>query len=335
MARTRRSSLRLQVVVRQGQPHLRSAPTAARDRGGPRDPRRSATRSRRAGADRRPRRRAGEPVAEVVDVLQTPAFLCRQTDFIIAVAARASRSMSRRGSSSPRGNGAVVEKARSGGNSSVLVTRARAQLRLSTISCPTCDRSRSCALRLSRSSSMPRTACSCREGRARRRAASASSCRPWPAPRRRRGRRALHGGPRGSRTGAQRRAEHGPLADLPSRCSRELLVDRRGREEPVRQGDGRAAALAARPRASTAVERARRVLEIEADAVRRRSRERLGAELELAVELLAATAGKVIVTGLGKSGTSPGRSPRRSRARERRHSSCTRERACTAISAPS
>lgn len=32
-----------------------------------------------------------EPVAAVVDVLQTPAFLCRQTDFIQAVAARASR----------------------------------------------------------------------------------------------------------------------------------------------------------------------------------------------------------------------------------------------------
>ncbi len=31
------------------------------------------------------------PVAEVVDVLQTPAFLARQTDFIHAVAPRASR----------------------------------------------------------------------------------------------------------------------------------------------------------------------------------------------------------------------------------------------------
>ena len=29
---------------------------------------------------------AGRPVASVVDVLQTPAFLCRQTDFIRAVA---------------------------------------------------------------------------------------------------------------------------------------------------------------------------------------------------------------------------------------------------------
>ena len=31
------------------------------------------------------------PVAAVVDVLQTPAFLCRQTDFIHAVARPASR----------------------------------------------------------------------------------------------------------------------------------------------------------------------------------------------------------------------------------------------------
>ena len=42
-------------------------------------------------------------VAGVVDVLQTPAFLCRQTDFIRAVASAASRSTSRKGSSSPPG----------------------------------------------------------------------------------------------------------------------------------------------------------------------------------------------------------------------------------------
>jgi 2-dehydro-3-deoxyphosphooctonate aldolase (KDO 8-P synthase) len=40
-----------------------------------------------------------KPVAEVVDVLQTPAFLARQTDFIHAVACAASRSTSRRRSS--------------------------------------------------------------------------------------------------------------------------------------------------------------------------------------------------------------------------------------------
>ena len=40
-----------------------------------------------------------EEVASVVDVLQTPAFLCRQTDFIQKVAASASRSTSRKASS--------------------------------------------------------------------------------------------------------------------------------------------------------------------------------------------------------------------------------------------
>jgi capsular polysaccharide transport system permease protein len=40
-----------------------------------------------AGADRHPRRRAGGAVAEVVDILQIPAFLCRQTDLLLAAAA--------------------------------------------------------------------------------------------------------------------------------------------------------------------------------------------------------------------------------------------------------
>ena len=52
-------------------------------------------------------------VAAVVDVLQTPAFLCRQTDFIHAVAAPASRSTSRRASfSRPEDMKNVVDKAR-------------------------------------------------------------------------------------------------------------------------------------------------------------------------------------------------------------------------------
>jgi arabinose-5-phosphate isomerase len=53
--------------------------------------------------------------------------------------------------------------------------------------------------------------------------------------------------------------------------------------------------------ASAAVERARRVLEIEAEAVRALIG-RVGADFERAVELLAETSGKVVVTGLGKSG---------------------------------
>jgi 2-dehydro-3-deoxyphosphooctonate aldolase (KDO 8-P synthase) len=42
-------------------------------------------------------------VAEVVDVLQIPAFLCRQTDLLSPPPKPASRSMSRRASSSRRG----------------------------------------------------------------------------------------------------------------------------------------------------------------------------------------------------------------------------------------
>jgi arabinose-5-phosphate isomerase len=56
-----------------------------------------------------------------------------------------------------------------------------------------------------------------------------------------------------------------------------------------------------KPKRSAAVERARRVLEIEADAVRALV-ERVGPEMDRAVELLAGISGKVVVTGLGKSG---------------------------------
>ncbi len=43
-----------------------------------------------------------KPVAAVVDVLQTPAFLCRQTDFIKPAPSPASRLISRRASFWPR-----------------------------------------------------------------------------------------------------------------------------------------------------------------------------------------------------------------------------------------
>jgi arabinose-5-phosphate isomerase len=52
---------------------------------------------------------------------------------------------------------------------------------------------------------------------------------------------------------------------------------------------------------SAAIERARRVLETEAEAVHTLV-DRIGEDFERAVELLAETRGKVIVTGLGKSG---------------------------------
>jgi 2-dehydro-3-deoxyphosphooctonate aldolase (KDO 8-P synthase) len=62
-------------------------------------------------------------VAEVVDVLQTPAFLCRQTDFIQAVAATGKPVNLKKGQFlSPWEMRHVVEKAQATGNESVLVT---------------------------------------------------------------------------------------------------------------------------------------------------------------------------------------------------------------------
>src|SRR5882724_6476734 len=63
------------------------------------------------------------PVAEVVDVLQTPAFLCRQTDFIIAVASAGKPVNLKKGQFlSPDEMEQVVGKAASTGNHDLLVT---------------------------------------------------------------------------------------------------------------------------------------------------------------------------------------------------------------------
>ncbi|MFA9461743.1 3-deoxy-8-phosphooctulonate synthase [Thiohalorhabdus methylotrophus] len=62
------------------------------------------------------------PVAEVVDVLQTPAFLCRQTDFIQAVAATGKPVNIKKGQFlAPWDMGNVVDKAREAGNDSIMV----------------------------------------------------------------------------------------------------------------------------------------------------------------------------------------------------------------------
>jgi 2-dehydro-3-deoxyphosphooctonate aldolase (KDO 8-P synthase) len=62
-------------------------------------------------------------VAAVVDVLQTPAFLCRQTDFILAVAASGKPVNLKKGQFlSPAEMAQVVRKARSTGNQALLVT---------------------------------------------------------------------------------------------------------------------------------------------------------------------------------------------------------------------
>jgi 2-dehydro-3-deoxyphosphooctonate aldolase (KDO 8-P synthase) len=63
------------------------------------------------------------PVAQVVDVLQTPAFLCRQTDFIVAVARAGKPVNLKKGQFlSPGEMHRVVDKARAAGNDRLLVT---------------------------------------------------------------------------------------------------------------------------------------------------------------------------------------------------------------------
>jgi 2-dehydro-3-deoxyphosphooctonate aldolase (KDO 8-P synthase) len=63
-----------------------------------------------------------EEVAAVVDVLQTPAFLCRQTNFILRVARQGLPMNIKKGQFlSPWGMSKVVEKAFSTGNRQVLV----------------------------------------------------------------------------------------------------------------------------------------------------------------------------------------------------------------------
>jgi 2-dehydro-3-deoxyphosphooctonate aldolase (KDO 8-P synthase) len=61
-------------------------------------------------------------VADVVDVLQTPAFLCRQTDFIRAVASQGRPVNIKKGQYlAPWDMRLVVEKARSTGNQAIMV----------------------------------------------------------------------------------------------------------------------------------------------------------------------------------------------------------------------
>lgn len=63
-----------------------------------------------------------EPVAATVDVLQTPAFLCRQTDFIQAVAATGRPVNIKKGQFlSPWEAGRVLDKARATGNRDVMI----------------------------------------------------------------------------------------------------------------------------------------------------------------------------------------------------------------------
>jgi len=75
-----------------------------------------------------------EPAAAVADILQIPAFLCRQTDLVVA-AARASRAVNiKKGPFlAPWDMRHAVEKARAAGNERVLVTERGASFGYNTL----------------------------------------------------------------------------------------------------------------------------------------------------------------------------------------------------------
>jgi len=122
-------------------------------------------------------------VAAVVDVLQTPAFLCRQTDFIAAVASVGKPVNIKKGQFlAPWDMHRVVAKAREVGNDQILVCE-RASVLATTIWSPTCARSRSCVRLTAPWYSMPRTRCNCPGAKGSAREGNGNSCPCWPGPR--------------------------------------------------------------------------------------------------------------------------------------------------------
>ena len=114
-----------------------------------------------------------KPVAAVVDVLQTPAFLCRQTDFIRACAQSGKPVNIKKGQFlAPHDMVNVIAKARA----------AAKEVGLPEDNFMACAW-RSCARLVRRWCLMPRTRYSCRVVKALLRAVNASLCPCWPAPR--------------------------------------------------------------------------------------------------------------------------------------------------------
>ena len=122
-----------------------------------------------------------EEVASVVDVMQTPAFLCARPTSSSRSARRANRSTSRRASSSRRGKCRTWSTRRAPPVTSRSWCASAAFRSATTISSRTCARWPSCATRVRRSFSMPRTRSNYRAGRAGAPADSASTSRCWRA----------------------------------------------------------------------------------------------------------------------------------------------------------
>jgi len=117
-------------------------------------------------------------VAAVVDVLQTPAFLCRQTNFIIAASSQGKPVNIKKGQFlSPWEMQNVVDKARSTGNAQIMVCERGFSFGYNNLV------SDMRSLAIMRGNSMPRIRCSCRAAKATLQAASANSSPSWRVPR--------------------------------------------------------------------------------------------------------------------------------------------------------
>ena len=235
-------------------------------------------------------------VAAVVDVLQTPAFLCRQTDFIVAVAAAGQAGQPEEGTVPlARGRWSAWSRRRAAtGNQDLLVTERGFAFGYNNLVSDMRALAGARARRAARWSSTPPTACSCRAAqgtasggdRALRRAARARGGRG----RRRRGASSRCTRIPTARSPTARRACR--LADLPA-----LLAPARGASTAracarTRRDDRRDALSGGRGTCSTSSCAGADGACATASAT----------SFERAIDVLLACRGKVVVTGIGKSG---------------------------------
>ena len=204
---------RLQDLVRQGQPHHRSR--SARGIGldaGAADLRRDPRQARHSGAHRRARGRAMRARrAEAVDVLQIPAFLCRQTDLLIAAAKTGKVVNVKKGQFlAPWDMKNVVAKITGAGNRNVLVTERGVSLRLQHAGLRHA-RAADPQARHRRAGDLRRHPFGAAAGRAGHLVGRRARIRAGAGARGGRGRRRrrVHRDASGSRQGAVRRAQHG------------------------------------------------------------------------------------------------------------------------------
>ena len=232
------------------------------------------------------------PAAEILDVLQVPAFLCRQTDLLLACA-RSGRPVNvKKGQFlAPRDMGNVVEKIRSAGSEDILLTERGTSFGYNNLVVDFRG------LPIMREFGYPvifdaTHSVQLPGGRAIAPAASASTSRPSPAPPSRWAWtrcswRSTRIPTARSRTAARCRMAR--TCCVSTTCRACSPRSRRSARGPCMMDEARLLALAAR------------VLRIEAEAVLGLI-PRLDARFTQAVALLHGCTGRVIVTGIGKSG---------------------------------